>query len=269
MANAETTLILKADTFADCTGDALVADLAGCAWRMGSESREETGETHAPESVEADTMGNSIHIRARDIGRDAPFTPPDWAVKHDDPSYFYDQGRRPNDPNGGFWWIEIGVPWHTIYDNETIRHELTRHALGIWDWMKNHDPEMCEKTKTYALDWIGQVTGKRESRRVIGLHWLTETELHANEPFADEIALAGGLLTSTPRVDCLHQPASLPAQRATATTVNTRQKATLAHMASRFAAVLLVMSKIYFWPGAISAQRMPRLAPCGLWQRLR
>jgi hypothetical protein len=157
VANAEVELELHAPLFADCTGDALVADLAGCGWRMGAESAEETNELHAPPAASTDTMGNSIHIRCRDIGREAPFQAPAWAVTHDDPAYFYEQGRVPHDPHGGFWWIEIGIPWHTIHDNETIRHELPRHALGIWDWMKNHDPEMKEKCKNYALalDWAG------------------------------------------------------------------------------------------------------------------
>jgi hypothetical protein len=200
--SAETELELVAPLFVDATGDGLVADLAGCAWRMGSESRAETGEPHAPERASTDTMGNSIHIRARDMGRPCPFTAPAWAVHHEDASYFYDQGRVPHDPRGGFWWIEIGVPWHTIHDNERIRHELTRHALGVWDWMKNRDPKMIGPCRTYALDFIGQVPGKRESRRIVGRHWLTEVELQARTRFPDEICHGGWFVD-------LHTPGGL------------------------------------------------------------
>lgn len=202
IANAETELVLQAPLFADCTGDALLADLAGCAWRMGCEGRDEAGESHAPVRANRETMGNSIHIRCRDIGREAPFRAPDWAVKHEDPAYFYEQGRVPHDPRGGFWWIEIGIPWDTIHDNEAIRHELTRHALGIWDWMKNRDAKMIQKCRNYALDWIGQVPGKRESRRVHGLHWLTEPELAGRTRFADEVAFGGWFVD-------LHTPGGL------------------------------------------------------------
>ncbi|MFM2089869.1 MAG: hypothetical protein RLZZ127_358 [Planctomycetota bacterium] len=200
--SAEVEIELRAPLFADCTGDAFVADQAGCAWRMGSEGRAETGEIHAPERASTDTMGNSIHIRARDMGRPCPFTPPAWAVRHEDASYFYDQGRVPHDPRGGYWWIEIGVPWHTIHDNERIRHELTRHALGVWDWMKNRDPKMKEVCANYALDFIGQVPGKRESRRVVGRHWLTENELQARTDFPDQIAHGGWFVD-------LHTPGGL------------------------------------------------------------
>lgn len=202
IANAETELTLEATEFLDCTGDALVADFAGCGWRIGTESAAETGEPHAPAEASTDVMGNSIHIRARDMGRPCPFTPPDWAVHHEDPDYFYEQGRKPADPRGGFWWIEIGVPWDTIHDQEVIRHELTRHALGIWDWMKNHDPVMKERCRNYALDWIGQVPGKRESRRVFGQTWLNEHDLQACRKFPDEIAFGGWFVD-------LHTPGGL------------------------------------------------------------
>jgi len=204
--SAEVDLVLSAPLFVDCTGDAVVADRAGCEWRMGSESRDEHGEPHAPAMASTATMGSSIHIRAKDVGRDAPYAPPSWAVHHEDASYFYEQGRVPSDPRGGFWWIEIGVPWHTIHDNETIRHELTRHALGVWDWMKNRDPLMKERTRTFALDFVGQVPGKRESRRVVGRHWLVEGDLQERRVFPDAVChggwgvdlhTPGGLLAAT------------------------------------------------------------------------
>ena len=200
--NAETDLELRAPFFVDATGDALVSDRAGCAWRVGAESHAETGEVHAPERASTDTMGSSIHIRCRDMGREVPFTPPAWAMRYEDPAFFYDQGRVPGDPRGGFWWLEIGVPWHTIHDNETIRHELTRHALGVWDWMKNRDPKTIDRCRNYALDFIGQVPGKRESRRVVGHHWLNENELQALTVFPDEVAYGGWFVD-------LHTPGGL------------------------------------------------------------
>jgi hypothetical protein len=203
--NAETVLRLEAKTFIDCTGDGLVADAAGCTWRMGSEGRDEFQEPHAPLKASADTMGNSIHFLARDTGRPAPFTAPDWAIKHENGAFFYEQGRLPKDKRGGFWWLEIGVPYHTIYDAETIRHELTRHALGVWDWMKNKDPKTMEACKNYALDWIGQVPGKRESRRIMGRYLMTEHDVLNKTVFPDEIAFGGWFVD-------LHTPGGLLAK---------------------------------------------------------
>ena len=203
--NAETDLRIAGRVFIDSTGDGIVADAAGCQWRMGSEGRDEFNEPHAPAQANADTMGNSIHFLARDTSRPAPFTPPAWAVKYEDASYFYNQGRLPKDVRGGFWWIEIGVPYHTIYDSEKIRHELTRHALGVWDWMKNKDPKTMEAAKNYALDWIGQVPGKRESRRIMGRYLMTEHDVLNKTSFDDEIAFGGWFVD-------LHTPGGLLAK---------------------------------------------------------
>src|SRR5690606_29633868 len=163
---AEVEWILEGEVFIDCTGDGIVACQAGCEWRMGSESRNEFNEPHAPLQGNGDVMGSSIHFKTKRMNEPVSFEAPDWAMKYEDASFFYQNGRPPKDERGGYWWIEIGVPYHTIHQNEEIRHELTRHALGVWDWMKNRDPKMKEITKNYALDWIGQIPGKRESRRI-------------------------------------------------------------------------------------------------------
>ncbi|WDH85302.1 FAD-dependent oxidoreductase [Paenibacillus urinalis] len=194
VAGAETELRLQGRVFIDCTGDGTVAALAGNEWRMGSESRDEFGEPHAPERASGDTMGSSIHFRARDTGRPAPFRAPEWAVAYDDPAFFYAHNRRPYDIRAGYWWFELGSPWDTIHDAETIRHELTRHVLGVWDWIKNKDPLTRDKAVNYALDWIGQVPGKRESRRIMGRYLLTEHDVLEGRKFADEVAYGGWYL---------------------------------------------------------------------------
>ncbi|OAS23585.1 hypothetical protein A8708_25700 [Paenibacillus oryzisoli] len=202
VANAETEIEFVGDVFVDCTGDGLVADRAGCEWRMGSEGREEFAEPHAPLLASGDVMGSSLLFKTKDIGYPAPFTAPDWAAKLDNPDFFYKQGRNPNDMRGGYWWIEIGMPWNTVYENEDIRHELTRYVLGIWDWIKNRDPLTKELAANHAIDWIGQVPGKRESRRIMGHYLMTEHDPQNKTVFDDEIAYGGWFLD-------LHTPGGL------------------------------------------------------------
>lgn len=204
VANAETELRLSAETFIDCTGDGVVAALAGCTWRYGTEGRDEFGEPHAPEQASDAVMGSSIHIKAKDVGRPVPFVAPEWAVRYDDPDFFWKGGRGVNQYSG-FWWLELSVPWHTIHDNETLRHELTRHALGIWDYIKNRDPVVREEARNYALDWIGQVPGKRESRRIVGEYWMTEHDPLRRTAFPDEVAFGGWFID-------LHEPGGLLAE---------------------------------------------------------
>ena len=203
--NAEVDLSLAAKVFIDCTGDGIVAAEAGCEWRMGSEGRAEFNEPHAPAQANGDIMGNSIHFKTKDMGRPVPFKLPNWAIEHTEGRYFYDQGRLPKDIRGGYWWIEIGVPYDTIHEAETIRHELTRHALGVWDWIKNKDPKTMKLAENYALDWIGQVPGKRESRRIMGRYLMNEWDAIHCKVHPDEVAFGGWFID-------IHTPGGLLAK---------------------------------------------------------
>lgn len=166
--NAELDRVIRAKVFIDCTGDGTLGALAGVESRMGIEAQSEFDEPSAPEESSPHTMGSSLHFKTVDVGRPVDFTPPPWAAKYEDSSFFRSGGRVAKTLASGYWWIEIGPPWNTLTDNEEIRHELTRQVLGIWDWYKNHDPDWSENAANLALDWVGQVPGKRESRRLMG-----------------------------------------------------------------------------------------------------
>lgn len=210
--NAEIELAIEPTIVIDATGDGTIAAAAGCSFRYGSEGKDEFDEIHAPDvGSRDDVMGNSLHFKTKEVGREAPYEAPEWAVHHADEAYFYQQGRKPKDERGGFWWVELAKPHDPIDDAEEIRHELTRHILGIWDWMKNRDPIMQERTRTRALDWIGQVPGKRESRRIEGLYLMTENDIQAKRAFDDEIAFGGWFLD-------LHTPGGLLAEHSEANT---------------------------------------------------
>ncbi len=232
VANAETEITISGKTFIDCTGDGVIADLAGCEWRLGTEARSEFNEPHATEEETKDVMGSSIHFKAVNMGRPVPYKAPDWIFKYEDASFFYKQGRplfntgHSERYRGGYWWIEIGVPWDTIYQAEDIRHELTRHTLGVWDYIKNRDPEMKKVLENYALDWIGQVPGKRESRRIMGQYLMTEHDPLNKTSFPDEVAY-GGWNVDLHTAGGLLAPSSEPAAMEGYKTVSDFQRKTL------------------------------------------
>ncbi len=101
----------------------------------------------------------------------------------------------------GYWWFEWGGQLDTIRDNETIRHELLRIALGIWDYVKNsgNHPEAAN----WALDWVGSIPGKRESRRLLGPHVLTQDDVLGGRLFPDAVAYGGWPST------CIRRAASM------------------------------------------------------------
>jgi hypothetical protein len=89
----------------------------------------------------------------------------------------------------GYWWIEWGGHIDTIGDNERIRFELLAIVMGIWDHIKNSG--RFPESANWALDWVGMVPGKRESRRIVGDHILTQHDLINGGDFEDAVAIGG------------------------------------------------------------------------------
>lgn len=178
--------LLDAEIFCDCTGDCRLAVEAGADIRCGREARSEFGETLAPEKPDGQTLGSSILFTSRKHDRPMPFKPPQWARKITDAQL---RMRTIKSWEYGYWWIEWGGNFDTIQDNERIRFELLSIVMGIWDHIKNSGkfPESAE----WALDWVGMIPGKRESRRIIGDYMLNEHDLVSGGSFNDAVAIGG------------------------------------------------------------------------------
>lgn len=192
---SERELECAAPLFVDATGDGTVAALAGAEFRYGREARACHDEGFAPPEADEAVMGSTIQFRTRDLGRPVPFQAPAWAVKYPHPDSIY--WRYHKDARGGFWWIELGPPYHTIAQDADIRHELLRHVLGIFDHIKNcRGCPNCppDNAANLALDWVGAVAGKRESRRIVGDIIITENHLRARTLFPDTVAYGGWFL---------------------------------------------------------------------------
>ena len=113
----------------------------------------------------------------------------------------------------GYWWAEWGGTLDTIKQNETIRDELLAITLGVWNHIKNGPPGTPAEADPFeaahwALDWIGFLPGKRESRRFLGQHVLTEDDVRQSRAFADAIAYGGWPLDLHPPegVDATQEP---------------------------------------------------------------
>lgn len=182
---------IEASFYCDATGDGVVGAAAGVPFRIGQEASWEYGEALAPPQAETWTLGSSLLFKARDCGRPMPFTPPSWAARY--PTEESLQYRPHGRISSGYWWIEVGYPYDSIKDNEAIRDELLRHLLGVWDHIKNYCLHK-EQAANYVLEWIGMLPARRESRRFIGAHVLTQTEICRRELFADRVAYGGWII---------------------------------------------------------------------------
>ena len=184
----ETRHTIEAPLFADCSGDGILAPLSGAAFRIGREARAEFGEPIAPVEADRMTMGLSCLFQAREHDRPQPFTPPDWACRFTRPEDL--RGRDCRLLRTNFWWMEVGGDRDSIHDAERLREELLRIAFGVWNYLKNHAPERHDLAH-WALDWIGFLPGKRESRRYVGDHVLTQHDIEAEGRFDDLVAYGG------------------------------------------------------------------------------
>ncbi|MBB3699924.1 FAD-dependent oxidoreductase [Flammeovirga yaeyamensis] len=183
----ETELHLSAKQFIDCSGDGLLAAKAGAEYRTGREASHEFNEKYAPKKADGWQMGTSILIHGKDYGKPMPYTPPSFAIP------FTLEGSHPKRKvqsyTEGYWWCEVGSEFDIIEDQEEMRKKLMGYVHGIWDYIKNSGE--YPDSANFALDWIGSVPGKRESRRFIGDHILSERDLVDHKHFEDAVAFGG------------------------------------------------------------------------------
>lgn len=177
-----------APVFLDCTGDGLVGALAGATYRVGREGRDEYSEEWAPEHADDELLGSSIFFSTHDTGRPEKFVPPSIAVDLTTTPILANRAIATGDDGCDYWWIEWGGELDTVGDNERIRDELWGVVYGIWDHIKNSGSFDAD---TLTLDWVGAIPGKREYRRFLGDHTLTQQDLLSQRTFPDTVAYGG------------------------------------------------------------------------------
>lgn len=180
--------IIEASVFIDCSGDSILAIGSGADFRVGREARSEFNEPIAPAKADKKTMGNSLLIQTRRTDKPRPFIAPDWAYKFDDPEQI--PFRMKGVSGANFWWIELGGLQNTIYDADSIQHELMKTTWGVWDYIKNRSNHR-EEAECWDLEWIGALPGKRESRRYLGTKVLTQHDIESRGQFSDTVAYGG------------------------------------------------------------------------------
>ena len=190
----ETYLELTADQYIDCSGDGIVAALAGAEYMFGREGKEVFGEPNAVAHSDTVTMGNSIQFRALAADHPVSFKRPDWAYDYSQADWAAKQSWV--EITSGYWWLEVGgTEWNVVDDAELTRDEMLKILFGIWDYIKNHSAKK-EEAANYYLDWISFLPAKRESRRIVGDYVLKEQDILENRVFDDAIAYGGWHLDS-------------------------------------------------------------------------
>jgi len=183
-----TRYVLRAPRFCDASGDGLVAFMAGAAFRMGAESKEEFGEGFAPDAEYGQLLGHSMYFSTKDVGVPVKFVPPSWALKDITKIPRYRQFNT-NMQGCNFWWLEYGGRLDTIHQTEEIKWELWKVVYGVWDYIKNSGK--FPEAETMTLEWVGHVPGKRESRRFEGDYIIRQQDLVEQRHFDDVVSHGG------------------------------------------------------------------------------
>lgn len=182
------TITVRATQFADCSGDATVAYLAGAAFMSGQEGRSEFGESLAPNEHTAFTMGNTLLFQAEKMDRPIPSPRFDWIEDLRGREIWWTIHPPTGPMESGCWTFEYGGLLDTITDAEKIYAELLKILYSAWNDLKSR-PE-CGM-ENYRISFISSLPGKRESRRVIGDYVLSQNDIVDMRRFTDDVAYAG------------------------------------------------------------------------------
>ena len=181
---------LRAKLFTDCSGDGILARLAGAELMYGTEGKNEFGEQLAPAEHKHLVMGQSIRWYSEEQPEACSFPDLDWNLHFDENSYL--------NCLSGDWEQETGFTRDMIRETEYIRDYGLRAIYANWSYQKNH----CVNKERFAhakLKWVSAFGGKRESCRVKGDYILTQHD------FEDGITHADGTAKITWGID-IHYP---------------------------------------------------------------
>ncbi|MDR2859170.1 MAG: FAD-dependent oxidoreductase [Mediterranea sp.] len=183
-------LSFKAPLFSDCTGDASIGYLARADYKIGREGRDEFGENTAPEKGDKMTMGSSVQWYSIDTGKASAF-----------PVFHYGMTFSEKSCEKvimGEWTWETGMNYDQINDFERIRDYGLMVVYSNWSYLKNGLKENTPY-KNRKLGWVAYISGKRESRRLLGDYILKEDDIRKN------VAHEDGTVATTWSID-LHYP---------------------------------------------------------------
>jgi hypothetical protein len=184
-----TEYLISAPLFCDASGDGIVGFLAGAAFRMGAESKEEFGEKFAPTAEYGELLGHSLYFYSKDTGKPVKFIAPDFAIN--DITTEIPRFRSFNAKEYGckLWWLEYGGRLDTVHDTEKIKWELWKVVYGVWNYIKNSGE--FPEAETMTLEWVGTIPGKRESRRFEGDYLLRQQDIVEQRIHEDAVAFGG------------------------------------------------------------------------------
>ena len=158
---------------------------------MGREGRDEYNEPSAPEKGDKLTMGSSVQWYSVESTSKSDFPLFEYGLNFNEKSC--------EKVTMGEWTWETGMNYDQCKEFERIRDYGLMVVYSNWSFLKNR-LQNNEKYHNRTLGWVAYIAGKRESRRLLGDHVLTENDLIGEVQYPD------ASFTTTWSID-LHYPA--------------------------------------------------------------
>ena len=182
--------------FVDCTGDGVIAALAGADNEVMDKGNMGTTNPWSVGAVEQNEP--QLKCLCKDLDPwsfdfkqaedEQPFPRCPWAIDMSDLKFpgrknFVGQWPGGQGPlaNLGRWFWESGSGKHPIEDMEWVRDYNFRAMYGAWDTLKNVD----KLHPNERLKWSAYIAGKRESRRIMGDVVLAADDFRSDREWED------------------------------------------------------------------------------------
>ena len=178
---------VSATIFADCTGDAALAEAAGAETMWQARYALKEG------------LGSSTWWAASNRCEDVSFPSLPWACRvENELDALTPEETKFDVVDGGSWSWETGFYRDPVRDGEDIRDTMLRGIWGWWDFAKNRSPKKANYAKMEIYQ-MGYILGKRDAHRIIGDYIVTEEDLVQHKVYPD------GVVDTTWFID-LHTP---------------------------------------------------------------
>jgi hypothetical protein len=174
-------LRFEAPLFVDCTGDGWIGYWAGAEYMYGREASskykeawDKYGPLWSPETPDSITLGSSIMWSSKNAGKPVGFPKVPWAME-----IVKDYAAS----NGEWDWEFARNDLNQIDDAEAIRDHLLKAIYGsFYNYRQQHNADSLQ------LEWVPYLSGKRESRRLVGDYIFTFNDVLKDKQFEDAVA---------------------------------------------------------------------------------
>lgn len=194
---------LSATYFCDASGDGIIGYLSGASYHVGNKEEVVKDRFFSEKDFDC-VLGSTILFYTRDAGHPVRYIAPDFVLKDFD--LIPKIGKIMPHHNGcDYWWFEYGGDKDTVHDSEQIKFKLWQIVYSAWNYIKNSGnfPE----AENLTLEWVGNIPGKRESRRFCCLYMLEQEDILTQKVFDDSVCYGGWAIDLHPYEGVFsHQP---------------------------------------------------------------